>query len=320
MKSEDLIEAERQQREQRWGDIPTPLRTRDQWVIIPENPPINPPTGWYDKSGWLPFDEAVHKANRHGMMIAFVLCKDDPFVVFDINRVVDGERLSTDAVDIVETLDSYTELSCSGTGLHVFLEGERLSNYTNHGSLSEGGGLDVYDAYQRIVMTGDIVRDQYQLTDGGGAAVQEEYLPKGLDDLEPPKEATFPASGKVEQTDGIGPADIRLTIEEFARLGSDEAERTRNYWTSSRTTLNGDRGRAESDMAFALDLAFWCREDIRLMDACFRESERMFDQWEQSVWRETTSGERKVIYGEDLIQKAKETNSHVLSGNYWTHR
>jgi putative DNA primase/helicase len=321
MKAEDLIEAERQQREQGWGDIPTPLRTVDQWIVTHEKVPKYPQDGWQQVSNQLPFEEVVHIATSPGMEIAFVPNKDDPFIVFDLDAVVSDRQLSDDAIDIVETVDSYTELSRSGTGLHVFVRGERLPDHYYTNDLPERGKIEVFESSQCIVMTGDVVRDQYQITDGGGAAVQEKYLPKHSDPYEPPKEVTtIPTAEKVEQTNDLTAADIRLTIEEYAKSGSDEAERTRNYWTSSSTTLNGDRKRIESDMTFVSDLAFWCRENVYLMDACFRESERMFDRWERPVYRETTSSGRKITYGEDVIYKAKETNFDIFSGSYVTHR
>ena len=321
MDTKQLIAKERQQREQGWGDIPMALRRRDQWVVTHEKVPAYPQKGWQQLSNQLSFKEAVHLATRHGMEIAFVLNEDDPFVVFDLDAVVSDGQLSTDAIDIVETVDSYTERSRSGTGLHVFLRGERLPDHKHHHELSERGKLEVFDASQCIVMTGDVVRDQYQITNGGGAAVQEEYLPELSDPYDPPKEITdIPTTEKLEQTSDLTAADIRLTIEEYAKSGSDDAERALEYWTSSKSTPNGERKRIEADMGFVSDLAFWCREDVYLMDACFRESERMFDRWDQPVYRETTTSGRKMTYGEDVVYKAKETNFDIFSGNYVTHR
>jgi putative DNA primase/helicase len=321
MTAKQLITDIRQQKEQRWGDIPTSLRTHDQWIVTSQKVPTYPQNGWQQISNQLPFAEAVHLAVSRGMEIAFALSADDPFVVFDLDGVVSDGQLSTDAIDIVETVDSYTELSRSGTGLHVFVKGEQLSEYKYRQELPERGKLEVFSSSQCIVMTAEVVRDRYQITNGDGAVVQREYLPELSDSYEPPREVRpISVTNQLEQTKDLNPADIRLTIEEYAKVGSDEAERALEYWTSPNTTPNGERKRIEADMTFASDLAFWCREDVYLMDACFRASKRMFDRWEQPIYRETTSSQRKMTYGEDVVYKAKETNSDVFDGHYVTHR
>ena len=68
------------------------------------------------------------------------------------DHIKDGE-IQPEAQSIVNAMDSYTEYSQSGTGLHIFIKakksGKRSKNSTK--------GIEIYDSERFIVMTGDHV-------------------------------------------------------------------------------------------------------------------------------------------------------------------
>jgi len=95
--------------------------------------PINPRTGKAasstDPETWSEFDEVGLKSPNRG----FVLSDEDPFTCVDIDHcltptgIVDGQQnweMSEKAVKIVAFFDSYTEVSPSGTGLHIWVKGK----------------------------------------------------------------------------------------------------------------------------------------------------------------------------------------------------
>ena len=53
--------------------------------------------------------------------VGFVFTADDPFVGIDLDDCIENGELHPDAVEIVRQLDSYTELSPSGSGIHVII-------------------------------------------------------------------------------------------------------------------------------------------------------------------------------------------------------
>ena len=70
---------------------------------------------------WCSYEEARAACDDDPRLagIAFVLTKNDPFVVIDLDHcVVDGSP-NRRAREIVERMASYTEVSPSGTGLHI---------------------------------------------------------------------------------------------------------------------------------------------------------------------------------------------------------
>ena len=73
---------------------------------------------------WAPYDEAVLAMAHHGHDgVGFVFSADDPFAGVDFDHVVEGGTVHPDAQRLVASLDSYTEWSPSGDGLHVIVRG-----------------------------------------------------------------------------------------------------------------------------------------------------------------------------------------------------
>ncbi len=114
--------------------IPKELQQRKQWICWryeqhpgrskPTKIPYNPLTGYRasstDASTWTDFETAKACAGRYSG-IGFVFTKDDPYVGIDLDHVLDknGEFIQKDAREIFEKCNSYTEISPSGTGIHI---------------------------------------------------------------------------------------------------------------------------------------------------------------------------------------------------------
>ena len=76
---------------------------------------------------------------------------DDPIVGVDLHDCRNPETGEIDdwAASIVETLDSYTEISPSGTGVHVLVIGELP------GDRNRSGDLEIYEPARFFTVTGD---------------------------------------------------------------------------------------------------------------------------------------------------------------------
>lgn len=75
---------------------------------------------------WMKFYEAVKCAKRHNLAgIGFVFSKDDQFIGVDIDHCLDENGvLEPEAAALVATLNSYTEITPSGKGLHIIARGQ----------------------------------------------------------------------------------------------------------------------------------------------------------------------------------------------------
>ncbi len=149
-----------------FGNIPDALQKRDQWILWSTETRDGDPTkapkqpgGAYasstDSDTWMPFSDA-RDAYASGDFdgIGFVFDEEGPFVGVDLDGCVDGTDLTGGAWDVVKRLDSYTEGSPSGTGLHIICRGF-LPDFGNRSSEVPGlKELELYDQARYFTFTG----------------------------------------------------------------------------------------------------------------------------------------------------------------------
>jgi hypothetical protein len=148
-------------------NIPQELRALRQWVVSgPNKLPFNPRTGAVasptDPSTWGSFEEALATG---APKIGFVLTKEDPYCVIDLDDKEDNPASDDDKARFAKILaffNSYTEVSTSGRGIHIVLKG----------SIPHGVNRDhteMYSDARYIIFTGNVLKnlpiaDGYQET------------------------------------------------------------------------------------------------------------------------------------------------------------
>ena len=120
--------------------------------------PINPGTGKpasvTNPNDWGSFDSAVRRLKKGGVDgIGFVFTEDDPYVGIDLDgcRDVKTGRIKPRAQKIIDRFDSYTEVSPSGTGIHIIVKGRLPGKGINTGK------IEIYDKGRYFTITGDLV-------------------------------------------------------------------------------------------------------------------------------------------------------------------
>lgn len=119
--------------------VPEELTVLNQWVVWryqwseEENrwkkPPVDPTTGklmgWKNFDNWLTYDEATLATEEYDYGIGFVLTPEDPLSFIDLDDVIDPDtgEIEQWAMEVVDSIDSYTEISPSGTGLRIAVRG-----------------------------------------------------------------------------------------------------------------------------------------------------------------------------------------------------
>lgn len=102
--------------EQRRGDKPTKLPYQTNNQLAKSN----------DATTWTTFEAVAKRSKLPGFSgIGFVFAVGDPFIGIDLDgcRHPDTGRIADWATEIANKLDSYTEVSPSGTGIKVFARG-----------------------------------------------------------------------------------------------------------------------------------------------------------------------------------------------------
>lgn len=115
--------------------------------------PYNAKTGNYasttDPKTWCSYKEAAAASDK----IGFVFTAHDPYVGIDLDDCYAPEtgKLTEEAAKIVRLLDSYTEISPSGTGIKIFCRGT-LDHVVK--SLSDAINIEMYATGRYFTVTG----------------------------------------------------------------------------------------------------------------------------------------------------------------------
>jgi putative DNA primase/helicase len=137
------------------------LRVRPQWIVwkavgdIPDKVPYSARTGRRASSTdlltWGTFQEALEAYENGGYAgLGFVFSSADPYTGIDLDDCVGGDgEIALWALEIARYFDSYTELSATGTGLHIILRG----NVPNR----RKGDVEVYSSKRFFTVTGHVV-------------------------------------------------------------------------------------------------------------------------------------------------------------------
>lgn len=137
-----------------WANIPAALRERSQWVLAgADKRPLTADgraASVIDPSTWTDFDTACRAAKAKGLYIGFVETADDPFTCIDLDVKDDTPKEHIERFHkIVEAADSYTEWSCSGKGMHIWVEG-------TIGAGVRRDGVEIYSQERFIICTGHV--------------------------------------------------------------------------------------------------------------------------------------------------------------------
>ena len=273
--------------------IPSELKALPNWVCyryfyddgidkyrkMPINPRDMEPAKSNDPTTWTDYDTAVHAAEEcDGIGFMF---SNSPYFGVDIDGVRDEiERYKagedTIIAEFVDTLQSYTELSRSGNGIHIICRGKLPP------SGRRKGNVEMYENGRFFVMTGNVAAEYADISDCTEAikVLHEKYIGGG----------TSPSSSPA-----LPPAELALTDSELL----DRAKNAKNGAKFARLyagDIAGYTSQSEADMALCNHLAYWTGCDAERMDRMFRGSGLFREKW----LREQSG----TTYGALTIQKA----------------
>lgn len=151
----------------KFDKIPQEMREFHQWVCWryeergskkPTKVPYDPKTGSMASvtapETWRSFNDCVWAATAQGTSydgIGFVLTENDPYTIVDLDKAKDDLELQRQ-MKVFESLNSYSERSPSGDGLHIVVkakipQGRRRCN------------IELYHDSRYMTMTGDVYLD-----------------------------------------------------------------------------------------------------------------------------------------------------------------
>lgn len=286
----------------KYKNVPTELKSLKRWVCFKvegmedgrkTKRPYNALTGKFAKVNdditWTTFDLALSgcvKFNCDG--IGFVL--GNGIFGIDLDNHPDENGLfplSQDKFDIlckefIEQLNSYTEISQSGNGIHIICAGK----------LPEGARrkdcVEMYDKGRFFAFTGN--------------AINNIPIMDREEEVKPLWQKYVYTEKPIQNQKQVYCADknrieLKLSDEEVisAIMQSSQSDTFYRYYHDGDISLNGS-DHSKADMSFCNMLAWWCNKDTEQMDRIFRNSALMRDKWDEFRGDAT--------YGEITLQNA----------------
>lgn len=172
---------------QNYENIPEKMRqvpfivTRNK---IPQHPQKFYNVSFTKNEHQIPFQNAVKIADDKNLEIGIPLTNTG-FACVDIDGCINDEGIiAPEAMEIVEYIKSYTEISVSGRGLHIFVIGKKVQSNTYNDALPWCKRLEIFDSNKQIVLTGRVLPNYEELTERQGELTEVElkYLVKQKND------------------------------------------------------------------------------------------------------------------------------------------
>jgi putative DNA primase/helicase len=264
--------------ERRWSCW-RPIFREEKWTKVPVNPHTLTFGSSTDPAKWATFEEAilaVDKAQRVGQRIGIGFVLGDNFAGVDIDNCVDPDgRIHPQAGAILEDLDTYSELSVSGTGVHAIFRGVLPAGRRR--GLYDGLAIEMYDTGRFFAVTGNALneKDVVERTTEA-AALHARYFGDS-------KHQCVTLIPNVRPSVPSPSSDTEL-LERIRN--SRQGPKFNQLWVGDTSDYDKDDSRA--DQALCNILAFWTDGDADSIDRLFRQSALMRDKWDRADYRDRT--------------------------------
>jgi len=219
-----------------------------------------------DPGTWSSYAEVLRVVDRLDRVSIAI---EPPYCGIDLDHCYQGGALEVWARPIVAILDSYTEITPSGVGLHVWLRGRLPGHGRNRRGLgSDGAGaIEVYDRHRFFTVTGHHLagtRDTIETRQAELDRVLATFLPEPV---RPPVPLPPAAPIDLDDHELVRRACAATNGARFAALWRGDA--------------SGYPSHSEADFALCAFLAFWTGRDPMRMDRLFRASGLMRPKWDE---------------------------------------
>jgi len=244
-----------------------------------------------DKETWGTFEQAQAylEKNKHLSGLGFVFSDDNPICGIDLDSCRDAEtgKIDAEAQKIIDDFASYTEISPSGKGIHIIIEGRK------RGTKARKGKIEIYDRGRYFTMTGDVL-DNHTTVEH-----RQEALDKLYDDLfttpaQPVSPHLLPVGGRLDRQTG-GHKREQPTSQPASLDDQSLIEKAKNAKDGEKFTalwegdITGYDSHSEADLALCSLLAFWTGRDYDAIDSLFRQSGLLREKWtEREDYRAAT--------------------------------
>jgi len=291
------------------NSIPAELMACNQWVAwhleervdgqgkpVSAKVPLDAKTGHNaaadDPTTWSSYEQVINYMSEHedAMGIGFVF-NGNGFMGIDIDHCVnpDTGQVNEAARGIIVRLNSYTEFSQSGTGIHIII---KASLPDHKGRKETKLGIEMYDSKRYFIVTGTHISG----------------TPSGVENRQHELDVLYAElfGHEAKETIAASPtpsvsvlADEQVIEKAMAAANGDKFKLLwKGTWQDA-----GYSSQSEADLALCTLLSFWSGRDKVQIDHLFKQSGLMRDKWNRSDYRETTINkavEHSTVYSGGL--------------------
>lgn len=287
--------------------FPQELTALRQWICWrlepdprgekPRKVPYDPKTGRKASSTnpetWATLPEAMRAQTKYLFTgVGFVFTEAGGIVGVDIDHCRKENGTFTEAAQaILDKYPSYTEISPSGAGLHIFYRGVMPGK----GNKNSATGVEMYDSARYFTMTGNRLEGTPEaIADGAQALpwIHENYIAR----KQVRKRKAKKAARRVVLTDEqvLEKARAAQNAEDFTALWE-------GRWQEKFAS------QSEADLALCCALAFWTGREKEQMDRLFRQSALFREKWDKVHHADGAT------YGEETLEQAVQRTEQVYS-------
>ncbi len=267
------------------------MKRYSNWVCHRNKIPIDPKTGNTAKSNdsgtWGTYQQAklLMEQDKSISGLGFMF-SHSPYVGIDIDHCIVDGKMSKLALNIVYEFQSYTEISPSGTGIHIICKGKLPGAGRKNSDL----GLEMYDSGRYFTVTENVLKGYTMI----GERQQE------IDELYQKHFSTKKYETSKQQI--LQPA-ICLDDNKIIDMAGRSKDGRKFLDLYSGNWQGYYKSQSEADIAFCNMLAFWTGRDFDQMDRIFRASGLMREKWTEKHGINT--------YGDITITKAIDDCSNI---------
>lgn len=268
------------------------MKKMANWVCHKNKIPIDPKTGGSAKSNdsttWGTYEQAKALMERDKSISGLgFMFGNSPYVGIDIDHCIQDKKFNELAREIISKVQSYTEISPSGTGVHIICKGKLDGAGRKNSEL----GVEMYDTGRYFTVTERVLKN-YRIV---GERQQE------IDEI---SEKYFKKNEKNNKN--VPKQQVFSCLEDEKLL---EIAKNSQNGTKFNDLYNGNwqtyyKSQSEADIALCNMLAFWTGGDADQMDRIFRTSGLMRAKWNEK--------HGLCTYGDMTITKAIDICDNVF--------
>lgn len=286
---------------------------------------------------WAGYDEVISYAYHKGIIqghsggAGFVFTDKDCYCGIDLDHVIKNDELIPEAQEIVALMDSYTEYSYSGDGLHILVKlNEPLASFCNKhkADLGIASRIEIYDSAWYFTVSGKPYGEPKPIAE---RTQQCKQLCATFFTKKPAEKITAPeTTATTKKTPlaewkynpehynafmaslGMKPEDLSDTELWQRMFDSEHGRDIQALYYGDISAYGSDHSRA--DLALCSYLAYWTNGDKARIDKMFRQSGLMRDKWQRSDYQQRTINQAlsdKQIHSHSTTDNTQSNNSET---------